>query len=492
MKRQTFLLLGFASSVAFLVGLVVAGSRPVGEIRSGLARPTAQSRPLNVAVAAPVVEQTAGVGVDFSIVAARLNSAVVNIDAASRGPQRRSETPRFGRQPRGDSGPREGAGSGFVIDPAGYILTNYHVVEEADRVAVTLADGRVLRASVVGIDPAIDVALLHIPASNLPVAPLGDSDGLRVGEWVCAIGNPLGYVHSVTVGVISFLGRKVWDPSLDAFIQTDAGISYGNSGGPLINARGEVVGITTAMSSQASSIGFAIPINQVMAVLPQLKERGRVTRGYLGVSLTTATPDLRRSLHLSTPHGALVEDVVADTPAERAGLRAYDLIVGADEAPIASDDDLIRYVAGRAPGSVTQLAVWRDGSQQTVRVRLSERPVPRSARPLPGGTGVEPVRGRPPLGLVVQGIDVETTRRLRLPEGLVGVLVTDVDPAGPARLAGVRPGHVVLEINRRRVTSAGEFRDLVASLPAGASAVLFVYDRLSDQRALYSIGLDPQ
>ena len=177
---------------------------------------------------------------------------------------------------------------------------------------MTLGDGRVFKAELVGIDPAIDVALLRIPVTgSVPVAPLGDSDTLRVGEWVCAIGNPLGYVHSVTVGVVSFLGRKLFDPSLDAFIQTDAAISFGNSGGPLINSRGQVVGMTTAISAQASNIGFAIPIAQVVAVLPQLRENGRVARGYIGVVLTDLTPALHRALGLEPERGALVQDVIA-------------------------------------------------------------------------------------------------------------------------------------------------------------------------------------
>ena len=175
-----------------------------------------------------------------------------------------------------------------------------------------MADGRAFRGEVVGADPAIDVALLRVRADGrLPEAPLGNSDDLRVGEWVCAIGNPLGYVHSVTVGVVSFIGRKLFDKSLDDYIQTDAAINFGNSGGPLINAAGEVVGINSAISSRASNIGFAVPINQAVAILPQLKERGRVARGFIGVGLTDVTPALQRALNLSVAKGAVIQDVVA-------------------------------------------------------------------------------------------------------------------------------------------------------------------------------------
>ena len=188
---------------------------------------------------------------------------------------------------------------------------------------MTLSDGRSFRAQVVGSDPAIDVALLKIPGSHdLPEAPLGNSDELRVGEWVCAIGNPMGYVHSVTVGVVSFIGRKLFDPSLDDYIQTDAAINFGNSGGPLINARGQVIGMNSALSSLGRNIGFALPINQAVGILPQLKTTGHVSRGYMGVYLTDVTPDLRRSLNLATAHGALVQDVTNGSP-PTAGLRCH-------------------------------------------------------------------------------------------------------------------------------------------------------------------------
>jgi len=269
--------------VSFLLGLVVSGGAPSGVRRGVLAPAALQSSPVSVSLSpAP---RLSGAAVDFSQVAARLNGTVVNVDAVARDERTRQTPRRFQRDMQDDAGtPREGSGSGFIIDAAGYILTNHHVIEGADRVTVTLSDGRAMRATVVGIDPAIDVALLHVVTDvPLPAAPLGDSSQIKVGEWVCAIGNPLGYVHSVTVGVVSFLGRKLFDQSLDAYIQTDAAISFGNSGGPLINGAGQVIGMTTAVSSQAQSIGFAIPINQIMDVLPQLRERGRVARGYAGV-----------------------------------------------------------------------------------------------------------------------------------------------------------------------------------------------------------------
>jgi serine protease Do len=494
MKRQTFAFIGLTAAVSFLLGLVAAGTHPAGTSGAFPVRPeTGASRP---AVATPQGASPAplvslGAGVDFATVAARLNAAVVNIDVAARGSDEGSHV--MAQRPWPDDGsPREGSGSGFIIDASGHILTNYHVVEGADRVTVTLGDGRVFKASVVGIDPAIDVALLQIAARDpLPVAPLGRSDSLRVGEWVCAIGNPLGFVHSVTVGVVSFLGRKVLDPSLDALIQTDAAITFGNSGGPLINARGQVVGITTAISAQAANIGFAVPIDQVIRVLPQLRERGRVSRGYIGVSLTNLTPALRRALQVGPQHGALVEDVTADTPGVRAGLRAYDLVTAADGQPVRSDEDLIQYISGQQPGTVVQLDVWRDGDVRRIAVKLTERPLPETARV----TSADPKRVTPAsrddqlLGLDVQDLD---TARLNLPPALAGVMITDVDPAGPSRVAPIRRGQILLEVNRQRVASKAQYRAIVSGLRPGSAVAVLVYDPILKQRAIYSIATDPQ
>ena len=265
----------------------------------------------------------------FADIAERLNPSVVTIDASARGsryrrqssgpaPEPAPEPPGRGTE-RDRDGPRRGAGTGFLVDASGLILTNHHVVDGAERIIVRLSDGRALRARTVGSDPDTDIALIKIDSPTpLPYATLGNSDTLRVGEWVVAIGNPLAYEHTVTVGVVSFLGRKLFDSSFDRYIQTDAAINLGNSGGPLINARGEVVGINAAVSSRATSIGFAVPINQAVAILPQLRDEGRVTRGYIGVKLRTVDADVQRSLRLSSAGGALVQDVAAGL-ARRAG-----------------------------------------------------------------------------------------------------------------------------------------------------------------------------
>src|SRR5215217_5570630 len=309
MRRFTLLTIALTSVVAFLIGVIVAGGLTPSPVVS-----SAPSRPVPASDVLRPGRNTGMPGVvNFADVAERINAAVVNIDATSKTSRdlrpRRDEIDAPGRD---YEGPRQGSGSGFLIDREGFILTNHHVIDGAERITVTMADGRAFRGVVVGADPAIDVALLRVRADgHLPEAPLGNSDDLRVGEWVCAIGNPLGYVHSVTVGVVSFVGRKLFDKSLDDYIQTDAAINFGNSGGPLINAAGEVVGINSAISSRASNIGFAVPINQAVAILPQLKERGRVARGFIGVGLTDVTPTLQRALNLTVSKGAMIQDVSA-------------------------------------------------------------------------------------------------------------------------------------------------------------------------------------
>jgi len=491
MNRFAVPLALLSATVGLMLGLVLAagGQRP-GAATAALRPPDGPPIVLSAEPATGPVPL--GPGIDFAAVAASVNPAVVNVDAAVRGDGRSNSGLRWRRDLTDDPGaPREGSGSGFVIDRAGYVLTNFHVVDGADRITVTLGDGRAFRADLVGIDPAIDVALLKIDApEDLPVATLGDSDSLRAGQWVCAIGNPLGYVHSVTVGVVSFLGRKLFDPSLDAYIQTDAAISLGNSGGPLIDGQGRVVGITTAISAQAANIGFAVPISQVVPVLQQLREHGRVSRGFLGIGLTQVTPALRRALVLPVDRGALVQDVTPDSPAERAGLRPYDIIVGVDDATVTSDEELIRSISARSPGTTARLTVLRETEKRAVVVKLIERPLPESARSRDrAARDARPAVSREQglLGLSVRDLDRATALRQQIPDGVQGVLVVDVDPAGPARLARIRTGQLILEINRRPVTSLADYRAILSTLKPGTVAAVLVFDPLSGQRVLITI-----
>jgi len=477
----------------FLVGLIVAGSFVPTSARSHEPARTLTSR-------APVVGAGAG-AINFADIAERLNPAVVNIDATSRGhlalPEGHPPLPGgkgLEDDPHGEGPdvPRRGTGSGFVIDPAGLILTNQHVIDRAERITVKLSDGRSLRAHLVGADAETDIALLKIEsATPLASAPLGDSDTLRVGEWVCAIGNPLAYEHSVTVGVVSYIGRKLFDSSLDNYIQTDAAINFGNSGGPLINSRGEVIGINSAISSRASSIGFAVPVNQATAILPQLRDRGRVTRGFIGVALKDVDPDLQRSLALPSTHGALVQDVTSSSPGERAGLRTYDLIVGVDGVPVGSNDELIRRVSVRPPGAVVRLDVVRDGRPVGVQVRLGERPVREGADSSgPAGQRPVPASGPGTLGLGVKDLDREFRDRFKVPGTVRGVVVTRVEPMSPAFDADIERGVVVLEINRHEVASVAEFERASRDLRAGDVLAFYLYSPESGQRTLRAVRID--
>ena len=484
-RRFTVITLCLTAIVAFLVGAIFAGGVARSAVSAGAPAKAAATKPARTAAASAA----AGL-VSFAEVVERINPAVVNIDATARGRDTRGRRGRngasdlpglpfddFGPRGRGDT-PRRGAGSGFIIDADGSILTNNHVIDGAERIIVKLSDGRTLRARVVGADPDTDVALIKVDGqTGLPLAPLGESSRLRMGEWVCAIGNPLGYEHSVTVGVVSFLGRKLFDASLDNYIQTDAAINFGNSGGPLINARGEVVGINAAISSRASSIGFAVPIDGARAILPQLRAKGRVARGYIGVGLRDVDPDLARSLKLPVSHGAIVEDVTDGSPADRAGLRPYDVVVALDDTAIGTDDELIREISSRAPGLAARLRIIRDGQQQAVTVKLTERK-PRD-REETGADQPPSDRNRTDqdavLGLNVRELDRQTIDRLGLPKPARGVLITRVEPMSSAFDGGIERGAVLLEINRQRVDSVADYRRIARNAHPGEILAFYVY-----------------
>lgn len=500
-RRFTLITLSLTATVAFFVGLLMAGSLSPASVASAS---SVQARRPAAARSAPPPPMTM---VNFADVVGRVNAAVVNIDATSRGhhhlPTWHPPLDPFGSPDRGvpprdqppRDPPRRGAGSGFIIDGSGLILTNNHVVEGAERLTAKLADGRSLHARVIGTDPDTDIALIKIDSSlPLPVAPLGDSSQLRVGEWVCAIGNPLAYEHSVTVGVVSYVGRKLWDPALDEYIQTDAAINFGNSGGPLINTRGEVVGINAAISSRASNIGFAVPINQATAILPQLKTRGRVSRGYMGVRLRELDPDLERSLRLGHLEGALVEDVAEGSPGDRAGIRPYDVIQAIDDRKVEIDDDLIRTVSARQPGSVIRLRLLRDGRMQSVSVRLAERPGRQGSEELVPSSQREtlPPSQPVPIGLTVKDLDNETISRGGMPKKLSGVLITQVELLSPAYDGDIERGSVIVEINRTRVSSVADYRRITAAAHPGDPLTFYLYVPSVGRHELHTIQVEGQ
>ena len=499
-RRFTYVTVGLAAAVAFLVGTIFAGGVTRSLVTAGDSR------------RAPAVHSgvPAGPLVNFADVVARVNPAVVSIDATSKSRGRRGhgrsdsdddapdslDAPFDSVQPKRDADPaRRGEGTGFIIDADGSILTNHHVIDRADRITVKLSDGRSVKARVIGSDADTDIALIKIDGERgLPVAPLGDSSALRMGEWVCAIGNPLGYEHSVTVGVVSFLGRKLFDASLDNYIQTDAAINFGNSGGPLINSHGEVIGINAAISSRASNIGFAVPINGATAILPQLRARGRVSRGYFGVGLRDIDPDLQQSLKLSVAHGAMVQDVSEGSPGERAGLKPYDTIVSIDDRDVTNDDDLIRSIASKAPGAAARLRVVRDGRQEMLTVKLAERPARESDEAKKSGSAAPAERRKSdtddPLGITVKDLDKASVIRLEIPKAFHGVLISKVDPLGPSVDAGVERNALIMEINRQPVESVSEYRRLARASRPGDVVALYLYYPDLDQRRLVTVRVD--
>jgi serine protease Do len=453
----------FVAGVSALVGAVVGGS-------ARLTPPPAPGAgdPPFAAAAGP-----SALG-SFAEIVARVNASVVHIEVLDPNANPHAEVE--GAPPI--EVPQRGEGSGFVIDPLGYIVTNHHVVSGAERIRVHLADKRDVPAELVGTDQATDVALIRIDAlPGLRAAALGDSDRLRVGDWVCAIGNPLGFDHSATVGVVSSKGRKIWDVSFDAYIQTDAAINPGNSGGPLLDAAGRVVGINAAVSREGQGIGFAIPINVAREVLAQLRARGQVTRGYLGVQLGELDPDYQRLLNLPDTRGALVVDLLAGQAGEAAGLRRYDVIRSVGSRAVASGDELVHTVALTPPGSDVALLVLRDGRELTLRARLSERAPALDAEPAPqppSEASPEPEERGDALGLRVSALAPQARRKRQIPAERAGVVVEDV-LGWAAESDALEPGDVIVEVDRQPTPDVAAYERALGRLAPGSKAVLFVY-----------------
>jgi serine protease Do len=374
-------------------------------------------------------------------------------------------------------------GSGFIINKDGYVLTNNHVVGEATDILVKLPDGREFSAKVVGKDPPTDVALIRLEKApkDLPTVPLGDSDGLEQGDFVVAMGNPLGLRESVSFGIVSAKDRTIGSGPFDDFIQTDAAINPGNSGGPLFNLKGEVVGINTAIVSPqiGQGIGFAVPISLVKQLLPQL-EKGKIARGYLGVTVSDLSQDLAQGFGLPDgTKGALVQSVQAKAPAGKAGVKAGDVVVALNGKPVESSSQLTRGVAAIPPGGKAALTLLRDGKRQEVAITVAQRPdeeaLARGEAPEDGEGGAsaaEPAKG-PRLGVRLQAITPEMAREMKL-EGETGVLVAEVSPDGPAARAGLQRGDVILEVNKQAVSKPDQLPPIVAKARPGSVVVLRV------------------
>jgi len=367
---------------------------------------------------------------------------------------------------RGQAPRTRGLGSGVVVSNDGYLLTNHHVIDNATDIRVEFADGRTFTAKLVGSDQASDLALLKIEAANLHTLALGDSDAVQVGDIVLAVGNPLGIGQTVTSGIVSAKGRStgVGDGSYEDFLQTDAPINQGNSGGALVNTKGELIGINSQILSVSEGnigIGFAIPANMARHVMDELRTEGRVRRAQLGVTVQPVTSDMAASLGLSDARGAIVSSIESGSAAERAGVKRGDVIVSFNGQPVTDYNALRNRVADAKPGSDASVGIMRDGSEKKLTVKLDEASANRSAR---NSSGNAPGNAdQTALGVAVEPLTPETAARARLPRNLNGLLVENVDPDGRAADAGIQAGDVIVEANRKAVTSVDDLRAAVRS-----------------------------
>jgi serine protease Do len=416
---------------------------------------------------------------DFVTLVDTIAPSVVNISvsekASSKLGRRRDFNGPFGmpspfERPERKPRTRRSLGSGFIIDTEGYILTNHHVVADASKIVVRLHDESEYDAEIIGTDEKTDIAVIRITdADDLQPVPLGDSDALRVGEWVLAVGNPFGLDHTVTAGIVSAKGRRISQGNpYEDFVQTDAAINPGNSGGPLINLAGQVVGINTAIFSRGGGsigIGFSIPINMARRAVPQLKEHGFVTRGWLGVRIQPVDDDIAESLGLDEAQGALVASVFDDSPASEAGVEAGDVIVSFDGQDVDKSDDLPAIVAETVPGKEVELVVIRDGASTTLKVTV--------ARMDSDEEPAKPVKAEA-LGLSVQDITEELAAELGIDTNVEGVIVSAVEAGSPAERVGIRPGDVIEQVANTRVSNVKEFREQLADRDEDDSVLVLV------------------
>lgn len=470
----------FSGFIVFLVVSLMAG---LSDTRQNLRLPLGEPVPFTgEAEAAQAAAKNPQGLPDFVNLAKQLRPMVVNISTTQVGGEGQVFPNPFGEEDPfsdfwkrffGDSPPRgpfrqKSLGSGFIIDRNGLILTNNHVVENSEKILVRLSDELEFEAKLVGRDAKTDIAVIKIDTDReLQPALLGDSDALEVGEWVLAIGNPFGLEHSVTSGIVSAKGRNIGAGPYDNFIQTDASINPGNSGGPLINLKGEVVGINTAIFSRGGGnigIGFAIPINLVKELLPQLKSKGKVTRGWLGVVIQAVTPTIAESLGLTKARGALVANVSKGGPAEKAGLKIGDVIIEFDHNAVRESNDLPLIVARATVGKKVVVKVLREGEEMELTVSIGE---------LKEEEVLASITEKGGFGLTVQRVTPQIAESLGLdrPEGVV---ITMVEPGTPADESGLRRGDVILEIDRKPVRRMSDYQRAIARIEKGKGVLFWV------------------
>ena len=497
-KHGQLVTLALIAAASVIFGMALAGGLNL-TLPGRAADGGSETRSLPQAARAAAAPVAASLPASFADIAEKVNPAVVSITSTEtvqskergRGPRYHGDPFEFffgpeRRRFREQEEPHfeQSGGSGFLISDDGYILTNNHVIEGANKIKVNLSDDKHdYIADVVGADPGTDLALIRIKVGHkLPYLALGDSDALRVGDWVMAVGNPLNYEHTVTVGVVSAKGRylpnlsKDW--SLDNFIQTDAAINFGNSGGPLVNLAGEVAGVNTAISSVGQGIGFAVPINIARNIMDQLRTKGKVSRGYLGISLGEITPDAQEAWGLKTDKGALVEEVKSGLPAETAGIKRGDVIVGVDGRSIDSRNEVVRLISSKEPGANVKLTVLRNGKEMTITARLADRAENLRLYAEGGGEGegsegaVEPNERK--LGIEVDDLSPQVLQQLGLPRETTGVVVTDISKVSESYDKGIDDGDVIAEVNRVPVKSVAEFRKEIRKIKDGGLIVFYV------------------
>jgi serine protease Do len=455
--------------VAALVMMLVAGVT-LGAVAGGrtdrvpapAAAPTAPVLPVQMPL-------TSG---SFAGVADVIKPAVININTVSKGAIAGGRTPfeeffgeDFFRRFFGDTPeriPQRSLGSGVIVDATGIALTNAHVVEKATEIEVITLDGGKHKAKVVGLDKKTDLAVLKLDdgKAQFKFARLGDSDRMQVGDWVIAVGSPFGLQATVTAGIVSAKARNIGQGPFDDFIQTDAAINPGNSGGPLVNMQGEVIGINTAIVAGGSGIGFAIPSNMAKKIYSEINTKGRVTRGWLGVSIQPLTQELARSFNAKDTKGVLISDVVPDSPAAKAGLKPGDILLEFDGKKVEAPADLQRTVGLAQPGQDAKMKVWRDQAEKAVEIKIGEAPDEKEAQQRPARTTPSS------LGLDVRPLTPELARQLNL-KSTDGVIVARVEESSAAGEAGVQRGDVVREINRQKVRSMADYERLTKDVKEG-------------------------
>ena len=471
-NRKTF----FMFLMAFLVAFFIVSFVEV--LRSSFFPSGAPEIPTAAAVSSS--ETTPG---SFSDLAERVKPAVVNISTTKTFKGRSGLGTPFGRSPFsgrfgddfferffGDIPQREfkqrSLGSGFIISNDGYIFTNNHVVEQTDKILVKVSDGKEYEAKIIGTDAKTDIALIKIkPDNSLPFVEIGDSDAVRVGEWVIAIGNPFGLEQTVTAGIVSAKGRVIGAGSYDNFIQTDASINPGNSGGPLFNMAGKVIGINTAIVAQGQGIGFAIPMNMAKSILADLKTKGKVTRGWLGISVQDISEDIAKNLNHKNKNGALVSDVFKDDPADKAGIKVGDIIVEINGKSIKDTHELLLTIASLHVGEKVLIKGLRDGKEISFQVVVTER------KDKPEIALTKKSKGY--FGIAAQEITKEIAQQLGISRD-AGVIVTDVEEGSPADDVGIQPQDIIVQVNKVKVASMKQYTTEMSKAAEKKSVILLV------------------